>query len=251
MPRSLAAGLFAAAFALTVPALAPEARASTIVAQSVAPFGADTEIGARIRWGGQGGFRGSVFDPESGPSGQIHQQGLNGPLWNLNTAYGFEVRFTSATGALSLAVDFNRNTQFSNGETVTRSAFGAPGPVSFVGESFEALWISVRQSGAARSSITDLVINGVAQSSLTPAAGQGGGMYFLGANGQAPRDWVVRGNVTFFGATAQESPAWDFKFMNVPTPTGGAEPTAVSAPAGIAVLAMGLLGLVAVRRRRA
>jgi hypothetical protein len=251
MPFRPAVGLLAVAMAVATPALAPAAQASAITAQSVAPLGADSEIGARIRWGGQGGFRGSVFDPDFGGANQIHQQALNGPPWALNTAHAFEVRFTSETGALSLAVDFNRNAQFSNGETVTRSVFAAPGPLSFVGESFEALWISVRQSGTARSSITDLVVNGVAQSSLTPAAGQAAGMYFLGANGQAPRDWVVRGNVTFFGATAQESPAWDFKFMNVPTATGGAEPTAVSAPAGIAVLAMGLLGLVAVRRRRA
>jgi MYXO-CTERM domain-containing protein len=250
MPFRPAVGLLAVALAVATPAVIPVAQASPVTAQSVAPLGADTEIGARIRWGGNGGFRGSVFDPDFGANNQINQQSLNGPLWQVGTAYGFEVRFTSASGALSLAVDFNRNQQFSSGETVTRSVFGAPGPSSFAGESFEALWISVRQNGTARSSITDLVVNGAAQASLAPAAGQGGGMYFLGANGQAPQDWVVRGNVTFFGATAQESPAWDFKFMNVPT-ASGSEPTAVSAPAGVAVLALGLLGLAAVRRRRA
>lgn len=244
--------LAAAAAALALGTWAgPAARASTIIAQSAAPAGAVTEIGARIRWGGSG-FEASLFDAHSGSLGRINQSPtLNPggtPVWRPGQAYAFEVSFVGATGTLGLAVDFDRNGSFGPGESITRTLFRAPGPTSYVGEVFEAVWISVRQSGNGSSSLTNLVVNGVAQPSLTPPAGTPAGAFYLPSGGAAPANWTITGQITFAAGAGQENPAWDFKFLNVP-PGPGATPSAVPAPAGLAALCIGLLGLAAVRRR--
>jgi hypothetical protein len=236
-----------AAVAALLAAPVPVALAAPI-GPVAAPTTITSEIGARIRWGGSG-FEASIFDPQAGPQGQLrHLAQLDprgAPVWQLGQAYGFRVRFDGASGELSLAVDFDRNRDFTAGETIARSLFLAPGLTSYKDMGFEALWISVRQSRTAQSRITDLMINGTPQDSLLPAAGQGIGAYY-GQHGLRPMTVLdVTGNLTFATrGTAQESPAWDFKLLNA------REPVNVPLPAAMAVLGVALLVLAWVRRPR-
>jgi hypothetical protein len=243
----------AAAAALALAAAPTGPAAAAPIAPVAAPSGANTEIGARIRWGGSG-FEASLFDPDFGTNGTINQSvNLNrpgAPAWQVGRAYGFQIDFTSATGALGLAIDFNRNNSFQPFETISRSVFAAPDLVSYTGFGFETLWISARQSGTARSQITDLTINGSAQTSLTPAAGTGISRHYAASHGNPIADWLITGNITFLTAgTSQESPAWDFKFLDAGTPRG-ADPAEVPLPAALGLFALAVAGFAAARAMR-
>jgi hypothetical protein len=233
-------------------AWAPPADASPI-GVIVAPIGANDEIGARIRWGGSG-FEASLFDPDSGADGRIDQSVRldrpGAPAWRVGHAYGFELRFDSRTGALGLAIDFNRNGSFQPPEMISRSGFAAPDLVSYAGMGFETLWISARQAGQARSRITELAVNGAAQPDLSPGAGQPISRHYAARDGEATTDWLVTGNITFLTrGNAQESPAWDFKFLDAGAPSapGAADGAAVPLPAALGLFALGVAGLAAAR----
>lgn len=238
---------FAAALAL------PPHAAAAPIGVITAPVGANDEIGARIRWGGRG-FEASLFDPDFGTQGRIDQS-VNldrpgAPAWQVGRAHAFELRFDSLTGALGLAIDFNRNGSFQPPEMISRSSFAAPDLVSYAGMGFDTLWISARQSGQARSQITDLTINGTPQASLAPAAGQPISRHYGAAHGNPVADWLITGNITFLTqGAAQESPAWDFKFLDAGAP-GGAEGAAVPLPAALGLFALGVAGLAAARALR-
>lgn len=205
-----------------------------------------SEIGARIRWGATG-FEASVYDaspltqnPTLNPTGA--------PFWSVGTAYGFRVTYTSTTGTISLGVDFNRDDSFGAGEVISQSAFGAPGELSYAGLGFNFLSISGNESGSTgRSSVTNLAINGSAQSDIAPNGGFTE-IFFRAANGAPLGEITITGEITFSTAgTGQERPAWDFRLRGPEDPSLIA---AVPEPASLAVLGAGLLGLAALRRRR-
>lgn len=242
-----------AALALAATPLTGSGASAAPITPVAAPAEANVEIGARIRWGGRG-FEASLFDPDFGAAGRIDQSVTldrpGAPAWRVNQAHGFELRFDSLTGALGLAVDFNRNSSFQPHEMIARSVFAAPDPASYAGLGFETLWISARQSGTARSEITDLVINGSPQASLSPAAGRPLSAHYAAPQGGPVADWLVTGNITFLTAgTGQESPAWDFTFLDAGAPRG-ADPAGVPLPAALGLFALALAGFAATRAMR-
>ncbi len=228
--------------------LLPQATTAAPIIAVTAPSSITSEIGARIRWGGSG-FEASIFDPGAGSNASLRHlaelDARGAPAWRIGQANGFRIAFSGITGELSLAVDFDRSGGFTSGEIVSRSVFVVPGLVSYAGMGFEALWVSARQSRTAQSSITDLTINGRAQPSLLPAAGQAAGGFYSTEDMRPIVQFDITGNITFATrGTSQESPAWDFKFLNA------REPVNVPLPAALAVLGIGLLALAWVRRPR-
>jgi hypothetical protein len=210
------------------------------VGSTTDPGGTTTEIGARIRWGASG-FEASVFDaspfdqnPTLNPSGA--------PVWTLNTPYKFQVTFNQLSGELALGVDFNGDSSFAAAESISRTLFTAP--TSYAGQGFKYLSISGNESSStARSNVSNLVINGVSQSAITPNGNFLETFYADGTNVLAPI--TITGALTFTtSGTAQERPSWNFNFKNVsPVP----EPETYA----MLMAGLGLLGFAARRRKLA
>jgi hypothetical protein len=204
------------------------------------PGGTTSEIGTRLRWGATG-FEASIFD--SDPFGQTPTLNPGGtPIWQVGLGYGFQVTFAGTTGTLGLSVDFNRDNSFGAGETISRSVFGGA-TTDYTGLAFAYLSISGNEGGStARSTLSDLVINGTALPGLAPNGGFVE-QFYQGAGPLA--DITVTGTLTFTTAgTAQERPSWNVTLRD-------AGPVPVPEPATRALFGMGLLGLGMAMRRRA
>lgn len=203
-----------------------------------------SDIGARIRWGATG-FEASLYD--SNPLDQTPTLNPGGtPVWQPGLGYGFRFSFDGATGTLGLGVDFNRDGMFGLSESISRSVFAAPGLVSYQGYGFNFLQISGNESGsAARSTLTNLTINGEAMGNIAPN-GSLLDTYFANSNGNPFDPINISGTLTFTSITgaAQERPSWNIRLISP-------EEAAVPEPGSMALAALGLAGLVATRRRKA
>lgn len=212
-----------AAAALVVVVGVPLAAEAAIV--TIANPGISSDIGARIRWGGTG-FEASVFD--SNPLNQNPTLNPTGaPVWQLNQGYAFQVTFDSTTGTIGLSVDFNLDNSFGAGESISRNTFTAPnGLTSYVGYGFNYLQVSGNESSStARSELTHLVINGTSIGTITPN-GTLLDTYFADSSGNPLDPVTITGTLTFLTAgTANESPAWNFRFISPEQPAAVPEPT--------------------------
>lgn len=188
------------------------------------PNPAVSDIGARIRWGGSG-FEASLFD--SNPFGQSPTLNPGGsPVWQVGQPYAFQVQYSSATGTVTLSIDFNGDTNFGVGESISRSTFAAPGLTDYTGVGFGYLQITGNESGSTgRSTISDLVINGTSFGDLEPDGGFLQEFYTDSSTGLF-MDLDVTGTITFNTAgTAQERPTWNFVLGNAGVPSPIPEPT--------------------------
>lgn len=219
---------------------APLAANAAVV--TIANPGGSTEMGARLRWGATG-FEAALYD---GGTSVANLNPVGTPAWVVGRDYAFNVSYVVATGTLSLGVDFNGDNAFGAGETLSVSSFTAPGLTNYSGYGFNYLQISGNESNSAgRSSVSSLLINGASMPSLAPSGSFLDTFYddnALGAIG-----WNVSGVLNFATAgTAQERPSWNF---NLRSPELQAT-NDVPEPGSLALAALGLLGVIAARRRK-
>lgn len=194
------------------------------------PTGTVGEIGARIRWGGNG-FEASLYD--SNPFGQAPTLNPAGtPVWTpvSGAAHKFQVTFDSISGLLGLSVDFDRSGTFGTGESISKGTFAAPGQTSYVGYGFKYLSISGNESGSAgRSSVGNLVINGTSLPGIAPL-GTFLENFYKDSTGNPITSITITGELDFTVAgTSQERPSWNFILRDAATPVP--EPSTYAAAA--------------------
>lgn len=185
---------------------------------------ASGNIGAAIRWGASGweasirrGFPTNQFYGNLNPAGT--------PAWVVNQPYKFETNWAWNTGIFSLSVDFNNDSTFGPGETVTQVFDGSPGTgADRINYGFYGFRIFGNQSGsAATSQLTNLVVAGTPQPDIVLAANSSLTTEYRDFTNDVldANTWTgltVSGDITFTSlGTAQERPRWDFSLLN-PTP---------------------------------
>ncbi len=232
----------AAAVALSMLSAVPTTASAAVV--SITNPGGSGDIGARIRWGGTGweaAIRSSGFCP--GPDPFVCGSTLNptgSPVWTVGVDYAFKVEY-KIDGSLYLGVDFNRADGIEAAEAITYS-FGA-----LNGSGFNFLQI-FGNDGSAESEATGLMINGVSFGTLASGSSSVSTDTFYNDTSGGATPWLITGNLRFRSAgTTDENPSWNFNFRSPGTP----DSNPVSAPGTLALSALALLALGAVRRRKA
>jgi MYXO-CTERM domain-containing protein len=233
--------VFAGAAAVTLSMLSAVPTTASAAVVSITNPGGSGVIGARIRWGGTGfeaAIRSTVYCAPSNVCGpQLNPAGT--PVWSVGTDYAFKVEYKT-DGSLYLGVDFNGANGIEATEAITHS-FGA-----LNGQGFDFLQIFGNDgSSTAESQVSDLLINGTSIGTLASGLGASTDTFYNDTGGGAT-PWLITGNLRFLTAgTSGENPSWNFNLRSPGTP----DPTPVSEPGTLALGALALLALGAVRRR--
>ena len=180
---------------------------------------------ARIRWGGTS-WEAAILKtntPNIGTDQFLNPSGA--PVWQVNTNYNFQIKYTldyvNNSGVFDLSVDFNANGSFGTGESTSNTFSLLTTPNG--DNKYRGIQISGNEGGStARSSVSNLVINGTAVSNLTP----NGGLvnhYYAASNLGVLSVIDITGVLHFTnisGAT-QERPVYNFVMQQgeVPEPT--------------------------------
>ena len=205
------------------------------------------EFSAKIRWGGTG-YEAAIRDNSTDTT---TLNGFGNPVWsgvlgaNLNQNFPFKIGYAQATGTLTVAVDFDRNSVFAPTETISQSTFTAGGTglglTSYATYGFERIGIYSNDTGTLNGEINNLVING---SSVTAPAWAGDTRrFYRNTDNSLFTDFTIEGNIKFYNATgvSAENPTIHFEFRGAEVP----EPSTYAMMAGF-----GLAGFAAVRRWR-
>ena len=196
-------------------------------------------IGARLRWGGTG-FEAAIRRGAPDPLPvKVNLNPVGTPAWDVGFDHDFQITWNAVTGTMGLSVDFDQN-GFGAGESISHTF------ADRIGYGYYGLSIFGNQNGStATSQVSSLSINGFSQANIVPPSSGSISVDFKDSTDALLSNITIAGKIIFLTAgTGSERPAWDF------TSRSTAEVQAVPEPASFVVWAVGLTGIVVLRRRR-
>lgn len=183
------------------------------------------DVRSRIRWGATN-WEAAILrtgNPNAGTDVFLNPAGI--PVWQSNQDYKFRILYTldylNEIGVFNLSVDFNADGDFgdaSENATMNTSLLGGLGgnPKRYYG----ILINGNELTSTARSQISNLVINGIAVSDITPNGSLVNKYYVSNAGLMSVIDITGTLRFTDTAGATQERPAYNFVMQTaVPEPT--------------------------------